>query len=93
MVRDSGPGVPPELRERIFEPFVSGRAGAENAGLGLYVCHEIVTHNGGSLRLAERGDAQDDGDGDGATFYLSLPPAPEAIEEAASPRRALRSGA
>jgi signal transduction histidine kinase len=69
IVRDSGPGVPRELRERIFEPFVSGRAGDANAGLGLYVCHEIVTHNGGSLRLAERSEGPDEG----ATFCLSLP--------------------
>ncbi len=70
-LRDSGPGVSVGLRDNIFEPFVSGRTGGDNAGLGLYVSHEIVTHNGGALWLAERRE----GSGEGATFGLSLPPA------------------
>ncbi len=81
VLRDSGPGVPAELREHIFEPFVSGRAGGDNAGLGLYVCHEIVTHNGGALRLAEPCEGRDEG----ATFYIDLPAAAAAAD---SPLRA-----
>jgi len=68
VLRDSGPGVPREVRDHIFEPFVSGRRGGENAGLGLYVCQEIVSRHGGELWLAEPGD----GERGGATFCLSL---------------------
>jgi signal transduction histidine kinase len=85
VLRDTGPGVPLRLRENIFEPFVSGRSGGDNAGLGLYVSHEIVTHNGGTLWLAQRRE----GTGEGATFGLSLPPA--AAERADQAARALRA--
>ena len=44
-VTDDGPGVPFELRERLFDPFVTGRAGG--SGLGLSVVHRAVeAHNG-----------------------------------------------
>jgi signal transduction histidine kinase len=64
--RDSGPGVPADTRDQIFEPFVTGRPGGHNSGLGLYVCHEIVSHNGGAIWL----DAEQ---GPGAVFCVSLP--------------------
>jgi signal transduction histidine kinase len=47
-VEDSGPRVPDELKERIFEPFVSSRS--EGSGLGLAVAREIVEAHGGTLR-------------------------------------------
>jgi two-component system, OmpR family, sensor histidine kinase TctE len=49
-VRDSGPGISAELRERLFQPFASSdpRSGS---GLGLAICHEIVTTLGGEIRL------------------------------------------
>jgi signal transduction histidine kinase len=55
---DTGPGVPPALREAIFEPFFSERAlDASGTGLGLYIAREIVTRHGGELLLldSERG--------------------------------------
>jgi PAS domain S-box-containing protein len=50
-VHDDGPGVPPELRERIFDPFYTTRA--EGTGLGLSVCARIVAEHGGDLRVGE----------------------------------------
>jgi signal transduction histidine kinase len=47
-VEDSGPGVPEELKERIFEPFVSSRS--SGSGLGLTIAREIVEAHGGTLR-------------------------------------------
>jgi two-component system sensor histidine kinase TctE len=43
-VADSGPGLAPELRERLFQPFAVGVAATPGraAGLGLAICHEIV---------------------------------------------------
>ena len=62
-VADDGPGVAPELRESLFDPFVSQRSGG--TGLGLVLVREIVHAHGGSITLAatERG----------ARFDMELP--------------------
>jgi signal transduction histidine kinase len=49
-VRDTGPGVPEELRERIFEPFVTTREGRGGTGLGLAITRDIVVAHGGTIR-------------------------------------------
>ena len=69
-VRDEGPGVAPEERERIFEPFVRGRGrddavATHSLGLGLYIVREIVAAYGGSVTV--KGPA-----GGGATFEVEL---------------------
>jgi two-component system NtrC family sensor kinase len=62
--QDSGPGVPEDMRSRIFEPFVSTKS--EGSGLGLSVSYGIVSAHGGSLDLVpERGP--------GACFRVILP--------------------
>jgi two-component system, OmpR family, sensor histidine kinase TctE len=52
-ISDSGPGIAPELRQRLFQPFAAGdpRSGC---GLGLTICHEIVLTMGGDIRLNNR---------------------------------------
>jgi two-component system sensor histidine kinase TctE len=54
-IADSGPGITPELRRRLFQPFASGdpRSGS---GLGLAICQEIVDTLGGEIRLDNRGE-------------------------------------
>lgn len=64
-VRDDGPGVPPDLRERIFEPYVTTKATRGGTGLGLAICRELAVRDGGQITLLA-GDA-------GATFELRLP--------------------
>lgn len=62
---DTGPGVPEELRERIFEPFVSyGKR--EGAGLGLAIAERIVEEHGGGIGV----ESPESG---GATFVVRLP--------------------
>ena len=51
-VEDRGPGLPPEMRERLFHPFATGRRGG--VGLGLALAHRIVTLHGGRIRLEDR---------------------------------------
>ncbi|MBN1827065.1 MAG: PAS domain-containing protein [Candidatus Eisenbacteria bacterium] len=57
-VRDEGPGVPPDDRERIFEPFHTSKDGG--TGLGLYISFQIMERHGGALwvRTGERGGAE-----------------------------------
>ena len=62
-VRDDGPGVPPELRARLFEAFATGHR--EGTGLGLAISRRIVERHGGELRHVAGGP--------GATFVLRLP--------------------
>ena len=50
---DSGPGIPAELRTRLFQPFSPGNARG-GSGLGLAICHEIVGALGGTIHLDNR---------------------------------------
>jgi signal transduction histidine kinase len=50
-VQDQGEGPPPEIRDHLFEPFVTGRA--DGTGLGLSIVHEVAASHGGTARLAE----------------------------------------
>jgi heavy metal sensor kinase len=69
-LRDEGPGVPRELRARVFERFFRGDDARDRArggaGLGLAVARAIVELHRGTLTLAER-------DGQGAEFIVRLP--------------------
>ena len=61
VVADSGPGVPPELRQRIFDPFFSRREGG--IGLGLTIVQQIVQVHGGGIEV-------DESEWGGAAFVL-----------------------
>jgi signal transduction histidine kinase len=65
---DEGPGVLPEIRDRIFQPFVTGGK-KRGTGLGLAVARRFVTDHGGSLELCEEHETP----GGGACFRLVLP--------------------
>ena len=49
--RDNGPGLPPEVLDRMFEPFYTTKDVGVGMGLGLSICHRIVTSHGGSIRV------------------------------------------
>lgn len=51
-IEDHGPGLPPELRDRLFHPFVTGRPGG--VGLGLSLAQRVVVLHGGRIRLEDR---------------------------------------
>jgi hypothetical protein len=63
-VRDHGPGVPDEMKQRIFEPYVTGRTGG--TGLGLALVRQTVLAHGGRVSVA-------DAPGGGALFTVTLP--------------------
>ena len=52
-IADDGPGIAPERRLRLFQPFAAGGDGS-GSGLGLAICHEIVVALGGEIRLDNR---------------------------------------
>jgi signal transduction histidine kinase len=59
---DRGPGIPEAERQRVFEPFFSTK---DSTGLGLSICHTIVTQHGGELEVAAR-------PGGGSIFRMRL---------------------
>ena len=64
-ISDTGPGVAPAIRERIFEPIFTTKHGV-GTGLGLSICHRIVTAVGGTLTAHPNGSR-------GTTFRVVLP--------------------
>ncbi len=73
LVADCGPGMPPEVLPRIFEPFYSTRG---STGLGLFVCHGIVEEHSGRITAQNRM-------GGGALFQIEFPlhPGPSGAPE------------
>jgi two-component system CAI-1 autoinducer sensor kinase/phosphatase CqsS len=65
-VTDTGTGVPPELLEYIFIPFVSGQSPGAGAGLGLSFCRMVVEGSGGTIACHSP-------PGGGTTFTIRLP--------------------
>jgi signal transduction histidine kinase len=67
-VSDSGAGINPEVRTRLFEPFVTTKGAGRGTGLGLSICKNIVESHGGTIRV-------DSEVGKGARFTVALPAA------------------
>jgi len=71
VVEDNGCGIPAELQERIWEPFVTTK-GEEGSGLGLDICRELVHRHHGEISCESR-------PGHGAKFFIRLPLAGRAV--------------
>jgi len=65
-VRDTGPGIPPELLPRVFDAFFTTKPAGEGTGLGLWMSYSIVEQHQGRLGCESRPDG-------GATFVVELP--------------------
>ena len=65
-VRDTGPGIEPEILPRIFEPFFSTKGHTLGTGLGLSVSYGIVERHGGRIHVESALGA-------GTTFRVQLP--------------------
>ena len=51
---DNGPGMPPEVRERIFEPFYTTKGPGSGTGLGLHISHNVIARHGGRINVRSR---------------------------------------
>jgi two-component system, LuxR family, sensor kinase FixL len=67
-VADTGPGIPPEVAEQLFQPFVTSKT--TGLGLGLSICRELVEAHGGRLSASP-------GAASGTVFVIALPTAAE----------------
>ncbi len=84
-VEDTGPGIPPDLLDRIFDPYFTTKEVGKGSGMGLAVVHGIVKSSGGGVDVAST-------PGRGARFSLYFPSLqqtaetpPETVHEAAAP--------
>jgi signal transduction histidine kinase len=62
---DSGPGIPDEVRQRLFEPFYTTKPPGKGTGLGLHISHNVVARHGGRIEVRSSSA--------GACFEVSLP--------------------
>jgi len=69
-VHDTGPGIPQDTLRHIFEPFYTTKDPEMGTGLGLTICHDIVTSLGGSIEVESE-------EGHGSIFRVLLPSAAE----------------
>jgi nitrogen fixation/metabolism regulation signal transduction histidine kinase len=72
-IADTGPGIPEEIREKIFDPYFTTKQ--SGTGLGLAMAYRIIEDHGGTIRFSSTGE--------GTTFMIELRLAPDADEEAA----------
>ena len=82
-IRDNGTGIDEKIKDKIFAPFFTTKTTGEAAGVGLYLCREIVQNHHGSIAVGSQ-------KGEYTQFLISLPiyplkqhkqPEPEETEE------------
>jgi signal transduction histidine kinase len=66
VVEDNGPGVPPDLKDKVFAPYFTTKHSKGGTGLGLAIVHRIVSDHGGRIAISDR-------PGGGARFVIELP--------------------
>ena len=65
-ISDNGPGIPPEIKDKIFQPFFTTKPSGQGTGLGLSLSYDIVKAHGGEIRVESQ-------EGKGSNFIMELP--------------------
>ena len=65
-VKDTGVGVSADIQDQLFEPFFTTKAPGKGTGLGLFICHTIITNHGGEIGVESK-------QGEGTTVWVKLP--------------------
>jgi two-component system, NtrC family, sensor kinase len=65
-VKDNGPGIPAEIKDKIFQPFFTTKPTGQGTGLGLSLSYDIVKAHGGELKMETK-------EGEGTEFIIQLP--------------------
>jgi len=65
-VKDNGPGIPPDIKDKIFQPFFTTKPTGKGTGLGLSLSYDIVKAHGGELRVESE-------EGEGSEFIIQIP--------------------
>ena len=65
-VRDNGPGIPPNIIDKIFQPFFTTKPTGQGTGLGLSLSYDIIKAHGGELKVETK-------EGEGTEFIIQLP--------------------
>lgn len=78
-ISDSGTGIPPDIQQRIFEPFFTSKPVGKGTGLGLSTVHGIVSMHNGTVEVDSR-------PGEGATFTVRLPARRANLDESSGNR-------
>jgi signal transduction histidine kinase len=74
VVEDNGPGVPGDLKDKVFVPYFTTKQSKGGTGLGLAIVHRIVSDHGGRITISDARDGtRDTARGRGARFTIELP--------------------
>ena len=65
-VKDNGPGIPEEIKEKVFQPFFTTKPTGQGTGLGLSLVYDIIKAHGGTISLESKM-------GEGTKFIIQLP--------------------
>ena len=82
-VMDNGPGIPPDILNRVFDPFFTTKGAVHGVGLGLFVAEGLVRSAGGSIAARNAGGGPGTSYG-GAWFHIELPAPNDVLPRAAS---------
>lgn len=77
-IEDNGPGISPEIKDKLFDPFFTTKEIGKGTGLGLAIAYQVIAKHGGTIEVTSQ-------EGKGAIFLITLPVAVEVPEEIESP--------
>ena len=72
-IKDNGPGIPIEIRDKILQPFFTTKKGTEGTGLGLSITHDIIKAHGGELKVETTVGQSGSNREAGTVFNIHLP--------------------